>query len=64
MWSKTMAKSKPKPKSPFAGRWRIASMSDWDEDYINEEEEGFFEIDEKGGGEFHLATSTDRWTAG
>jgi hypothetical protein len=49
-----MAKSKPKPKSPFAGRWRIVSMSAWDEDYSNEEEEGFFEFDDKGGGEFHF----------
>jgi hypothetical protein len=48
-----MAKAKPKPKSPFAGRWRIVSMSAWDEDYIDEEEEGFFEFDEKGG-EFHF----------
>jgi hypothetical protein len=30
--SRTMA------KSPFTGRWRIVSMSAWDEDYINEEE--------------------------
>jgi hypothetical protein len=49
-----MAKSKPKPESPFTGRWRIVSMSAWDEDYINEEEEGFFEFDDKGGGEFHF----------
>jgi hypothetical protein len=28
-------------------------MSAWDEDYIDEEEEGFFEFDEKGG-EFHF----------
>jgi len=27
-----MAKAKPKPKSPFTGRWRIVSMSAWDED--------------------------------
>ena len=46
--------AKPKPKSPFAGRWRIVSMSAWDKDYIDEEEEGFFEFDEKGGGEFHF----------
>jgi hypothetical protein len=49
-----MAKAKPKPKSPFTGRWRIVSMSAWDEDFIDEEEEGFFEFDEKGGGEFHF----------
>ena len=49
-----MAKAKPKVKSPFPGRWRIVSMSAWDEDYIDEAEEGFFEFDEKGGGEFHF----------
>jgi hypothetical protein len=48
-----MAK-RAKPKSPFTGRWRIVSMSAWDEDYIDEEEEGYFEFDEKGGGEFHF----------
>jgi hypothetical protein len=47
-----MAKSKP--KSSFSGRWRIVSMSAWDEDYIDEEEEGFFEFDEKGSGDFHF----------
>ena len=45
---------KPKPKSRFTGRWRIVSMSAWDDEYIHEEEEGFFEFDEKGGGEFHF----------
>ena len=48
-----MAK-KSKSPSPFEGRWRIVSMSAWDEDYIDEEEEGFFEFDEKRGGEFHF----------
>ena len=47
-----MAKSKP--KSPFTGRWRIVSMSAWEQDYIDEEEEGYFEFDDKGGGEFHF----------
>ena len=49
-----MAKAKPKPKSPFTGRWRIISMSAWDEDYIDEEEEGYFEFDEAVSGEFHF----------
>ena len=48
-----MAK-KAKPPNPFAGRWRITSMSAWDEEFIDEEEEGYFEFDEKGGGEFHF----------
>ena len=48
-----MAK-KSKAPSPFEGRWRIVSMSAWDEDYINEEEEGYFEFDDRGGGQFHF----------
>ena len=49
-----MAKSKPEPESTFTGRWRIVSMSAWDEDFIDEEEEGYFEFGAKGGGEFHF----------
>ncbi len=45
--------AKTKPKSPFTGRWRIISMSAWDEDYIDAEE-GFFEFDDKESGEFHF----------
>jgi hypothetical protein len=45
---------KSKNQNPFTGRWRIVSMSAWDEDYIDEEEEGFFEFDDKGSGEFHF----------
>ena len=48
------AEAMPKPESPFTGRWRIVSMSAWDEDYIDEEREGFFEFDVKGGGKFHF----------
>lgn len=40
--------------SPFTGRRRIASMSAWDDEYIDSEEEAFFEFDEKGGGEFRF----------
>ena len=47
-----MAKSKP--KSPFTGRWRIVSMSAWEQDSIDEEEEGYFEFGDKGNGEFHF----------
>ncbi|HVK07255.1 MAG TPA: hypothetical protein VM597_00620 [Gemmataceae bacterium] len=54
MWSEPVAKSSRKPTSPFTGRWRIVSMSAWDEAFIDEEEEGYFEFDETGGGEFHF----------
>ncbi len=49
-----MGKARPKPESPFAGRWRIVSMSAWDQSFIDEEEDGFFEFDEQGSGEFHF----------
>ena len=49
-----MARTKPKPESPFVGRCRIVSMSAWDEEYIDEQEEGYFEFDEKECGEFHF----------
>ena len=55
--------AKAKPKSPFTGRWRIVSMSAWDEDFIDEEEEGFFEFDDEAGASSTSATSTDRWIA-
>ena len=49
-----MAKARPNAETPFTGRWRIMSMSAWDQDFIDEEEEGYFEFDDKGGGEFHF----------
>src|SRR5215203_987090 len=49
-----MAKKKPKPVSPFHGRWHIVSMSMWDEDYLNEEVQAFIEFDDKGGGSFQF----------
>ncbi len=51
-----MAKKKPKPVSPFHGRWHIVSMTEWDEDYLSEEVQAFieFEGDEKGAFQFGL----------
>ena len=49
-----MGKAKPKPKSPFEGRWRIVWMTQWEEDFINEEVEGFIAFDAQGSGEFHF----------
>jgi hypothetical protein len=45
---------KPKPKSPFTGRWRIVSMSAWEDDYLDEEVQAFIEIEEKGCGSFQF----------
>jgi hypothetical protein len=51
---RTMGKAKSEPKSPFEGRWHIVSMTQWDEDFINAEVQGFIEFDAKGGGEFQF----------
>ncbi len=48
-----MAK-KAKAPNPFTGRWRIISMEPWDQEYIDEEEEGYFEFADKGQGDFHF----------
>jgi hypothetical protein len=48
-----MAK-KAKETNPFIGRWRIISMSAWDEGYIHEEEEGYFAFSDEGWGAFHF----------
>jgi hypothetical protein len=43
-----------KKQNPFEGRWHIVSMTEWDEDFINGEVEGFIELDAQGGGEFQF----------
>ncbi len=50
-----MAKKKPKPESPFFGRWLIVSMTEWDEDGINEEVPAFVEFGENVQGDFQFA---------
>lgn len=49
-----MAKSKSQPASPFIGHWHIVSMTEWDEDFINAEVQGFIEFDDKNGGTFQF----------
>src|ERR1019366_6408700 len=49
-----MAKSKAKPDSPFAGRWHIVSMTEWDEDFINAEFQGFVEFGAPYNGSFQF----------
>jgi hypothetical protein len=46
--------TRKKELSPFAGRWRIVSMSAWEQDFIDEEEEGYFEFDQNDSGQFHF----------
>ena len=48
-----MAKKKPKPP-PFLGLWHIVSMTEWNEDYFNEEVQAFIELEEKGRGHFQF----------
>ncbi len=36
----------------FLGRWRIAEMETWDQDYVDLEEPGFFEFEEDQQGAF------------
>src|ERR1700680_2895729 len=48
-----MAK-KSKTPNPFIGRWPIVSMEQWDQDFVDEEEEGYFEFSDTGSGEFHF----------
>jgi hypothetical protein len=48
-----MAKAKPKA-NPFLGRWRIVSMSAWEQAFVDEEEEGYIEFREDDIGEFHF----------
>ncbi len=52
----TPRKKKPKrsAKNPFKGRWRITWMEQWDQDYVDEEVEGFFEFDAKDNGSFQF----------
>src|SRR4051794_27496065 len=41
-------------KSPFTGRWRITSMSAWEDDFLDEEVEAYMEFNDRGWGEFHF----------
>lgn len=38
----------------FIGAWRITKMSEWDNDYVNEEVQAFIKIEKSGSGEFHF----------
>jgi Plasmid pRiA4b ORF-3-like protein len=49
-----MAKSKSKPDSTFVGRWDIVSMTEWDEDVINEDVQAYIEFEPQGTGHFQF----------
>ncbi len=45
---------KRKQESPFTGLWHIVSMTEWDEDYFNEEVQAFIEFEANGTGHFQF----------
>jgi hypothetical protein len=49
-----MLMGKKRRESPFTGLWHIISMSEWDEDYINEEVQAFIEFEPGGMGHFQF----------
>jgi hypothetical protein len=46
--------AKAKPTNPFAGRWRITHMDEWDQDFVDAEVEGYVEFAADGSGEFQF----------
>ena len=49
----TMAKN-AKPKTPLKGYWRITWMSQWDQDFVDEEVEGYLEFGSNDLGSFQF----------
>lgn len=49
-----MAKKKSAAKGSLSGRWHIVSMTDWDEDYFNEEVQAYIELEPNGLGSFQF----------
>ncbi|MFM7425998.1 MAG: hypothetical protein ACKO7W_13575 [Elainella sp.] len=47
-----------KKSTKFAGTWHITEMENWDEDYFNMERQAYFEIDQRGWGEFQFGLVT------
>jgi hypothetical protein len=45
---------KSNKQNPFLGLWRIVSMDQFEQDYVNAEDQAFIEFDESGGGELHF----------
>ena len=41
-------------KPQIVGRWRITSMTEWDQDFVDEEVPGYFEFSKDGLGEFQF----------
>jgi len=41
-------------KDNFIGKWHIIKVSEWDNDYVNEEVKAYIKIEKSGLGEFHF----------
>lgn len=41
-------------KSPILGEWRITTMEQWEQDYVDAEVKAYIRFDEGGGGEFQF----------
>lgn len=55
MTEKETAKStQRKARNPFVSRWRITWMEQWDQEFVDEEVEGFFEFEPNGSGSFQF----------
>ncbi len=50
----TARKKQGKRGSGLIGRWRITWMDAWDQDFVDEEVEGFFEFNRNGTGKFQF----------
>ena len=46
--------AKRKTANPFLGRWQIVSMTEWDEDYLNEEVEAYIDFSADSLGSFQF----------
>ena len=51
---------KKEQESPFTNRWRIVSMSAWEDDYLDEAVQAFIEFEEKGSGSFQFGYVQDK----
>lgn len=51
---------KRKSKSSITGQWQIVSMTEWDEDYLNEEVEAYFDFSKTTSARFSSATFRER----
>jgi hypothetical protein len=52
---RTTPLAKKRRESPFTGLWHIVSMSEWEEDYLNEEVQAFIEFEPGDMGQFQFS---------